>query len=757
MIGNRVFTWGFFLILAGSWLTAEQFEPVYQLIRLTDRVVLVQSGIEYRDQVIAVNTGDGIVLIDSGKASTLAEQYRKMIVEEFGHDNFKFLISTHFHYDHTDGNQVFPEARIVAHERTPELMRGFDNQRARFVRGRRERLAQWEKEYAEVEQNSTRAQQLRDILSTVPIMLDDLEYRYRLTLPQITFSEQMSIRVGDLNFRLYYYGTGGHTGDDILVHIPEEKVLATGDLFWPEGVQFSFGPGGDVEHWLAALDAVLLEKDQVVHVVTTHSGVMSGPDLVARRDYMKSLWKMLEAGKERGATMDEMMSLSVDKPEFSCLKSLDVPPEELKAQHRENLRWFWYDVMDAQPAADRIGATIRIGSLAAARELFAAIRLDRHGRFILDENAFNGLGYSFLYRERNPEAALAVFQMNTELYPESWNTWDSLAEAYQFAGQPWKAESCWLKARDLAPDNDHLKQAIVRIRGVLQDYERETAVEVSTTPGQTTGLRGPYLGQVPPGRTPEIFAPGIVSSHDNFEFSGTFSPDGQEFYFTRRAHGAQNNVIMVCRQKNGEWQAPEPVSFSGKYSDHEPHITPDGRRLYFGGNRPQAEGSAPEYGIFYVQREGADWNMPVYDGPGMYVSVSEQGNMYLTDVGINAGGGTLRIPLTEGKRGKPVRLGGGVNEPTPAAHAFIARDESFIIFDATRPDGQGGEGDYYVSFRQPDGVWGPAINLGAEINTPGSNLCPFLSPDGKYLFYTSYRDIYWVSTEILEDLRSAAK
>jgi hypothetical protein len=381
------------------------------------------------------------------------------------------------------------------------------------------------------------------------------------------------------------------------------------------------------------------------------------------------------------------------------------------------------------------------------------MRQDQHGRFIFDENAFNGLGYAFLYRERKPGAALAVFRMNTELYPGSWNTWDSLAEAYQFAGQPRKAETCWLKARDLAPENDHVKQSLTRIRGVLQDYERETAAEVATTPGRKTGLKGPYLGQNPPGRTPKVFAPGIISSHDNFEFSGTFSPDGREFYFTRRAHGARNNVIMVCRQNNGEWLAPEPASFSGRYSDHEPHITPDGGRLYFGGNRPQAEGAAPEYGIFYVEREGGDWGEPVYDGPGMYVSVSEKGNMYLTDVGIDAGGGILRIPLIDGKRGEPIRLGGGVNEPTPAAHAFVARDERFVIFDATRPAGQGGEGDYYVSFRQPDGSWGPAINLGDEINSPGANLCPFLSHDGKYLFYTAYRDIYWVSAAILEDLR----
>lgn len=47
-------------------------------------------------------------------------------------------------------------------------------------------------------------------------------------------------------------------------------------------------------------------------------------------------------------------------------------------------------------------------------------------------------------------------------------------------------------------------------------------------------LTSPYVGQKPTGITPEIFAPGIVST-DAWELHGTFSPDGEEFFFTRRA------------------------------------------------------------------------------------------------------------------------------------------------------------------------------------------------------------------------------
>ena len=82
-------------------------------------------------------------------------------------------------------------------------------------------------------------------------------------------------------------------------------------------------------------------------------------------------------------------------------------------------------------------------------------------------------------------------------------------------------------------------------------------------------LKDPYLGQKPPGMTPEVFAPGIVSTEDHKEFGCTFSPDGKEFYFTRGSIVLHQNTIMVCRYQNGKWIAPVSAAFSGTYYDDE--------------------------------------------------------------------------------------------------------------------------------------------------------------------------------------------
>jgi SAM-dependent methyltransferase len=142
----------------------------------------------------------------------------------------------------------------------------------------------------------------------------------------------------------------------------------------------------------------------------------------------------------------------------------------------------------------------------------------------------------------------------------------------------------------------------------------------------------------------------------------------------------------------------------------------------------------------------------------MCVTAARNGNLYMTDVSglVSRDRPVIVYPRSAEGFGPPQRVGGGVNAPTVADHAYIAPDESYILFDTSgRPGGQGGEGDLHACFRNPDGSWSEAFNLGDAINTPGTNFVPTVSPDGRYIFYMTGRDIYWVSAEILETLKPA--
>jgi hypothetical protein len=370
--------------------------------------------------------------------------------------------------------------------------------------------------------------------------------------------------------------------------------------------------------------------------------------------------------------------------------------------------------------------------------------------YILLEKDFNSLGYS-LVRQRKYEEAIAVLRMNIEAFPDSWNVYDSMGEILAWTGNTDAAIENFEKSLELNPANENATRNLSQIYGTRADHEHETTTVFQYQPGETTGIEKPYFGEEPPGLTPKLFAPGIISTQGHFEFGCTFSPDGKAFYFTRR-HDSGNNVIMVCRWGEDGWTAPDTAEFSFP-GDHEPHITPDGEKLYFGTTRLKPGADRPSYGIWVINRIGSAWSSPVYATDGMYASATLDGSLYLTDIDGMTEGGIIKLTQRNGQFEDPVRLGAGVNAPTDGIHPFIDPHEEFILFDCQRKDGFGGEGDLYVSFRDEGGNWSKAKNLGAEVNGPGVDFCASVSPDGKYLFYTKNRDIYWVSTRILESHR----
>ena len=258
--------------------------------------------------------------------------------------------------------------------------------------------------------------------------------------------------------------------------------------------------------------------------------------------------------------------------------------------------------------------------------------------------------------------------------------------------------------------------------------------------------------------SPELFLPGIVATTEYQEFSCTISPNMKEFYFSRTGQYA-NTTILVSYYTDGEWTNPKPASFSNPaYRDLEPHLTPDGKRLFFDSTRPKPGSASPNnWGMWVVERidQEAPWGNPEYFGQGMFLTTATSGNLYYTDISTyrQSRGISVRRPVND-KYSAPIPLPQQVNRNF-AAHPVIAPDESFIIFDAFYPEGQGkGEfPDYYISFREGNESWSEAMNLGDTINGPLHNNCAAISPDGKILFYSYEGDIFWLNADFLQSLR----
>jgi len=263
---------------------------------------------------------------------------------------------------------------------------------------------------------------------------------------------------------------------------------------------------------------------------------------------------------------------------------------------------------------------------------------------------------------------------------------------------------------------------------------------------KTNVLRGEFIGQQKPGDNPQVFAPGFVSTNLG-ERDAAFTPDGKEFYYSLWT--GSFGVILVTKETKTGWSNPEIVSFSHNYSNIEPFITTDGKKLFFSSNRPiEKTGDVKDYDIWYVTKTDSGWSDPINVGSTInsnadefYPSIADNGNLYFTSQ-TDKSLGSEDIWVSKFKDGnyeEPGNLGEAVNSKTDEFNAFIAPDESYIIFSNWgRKDGSGG-GDLYISFNDENGTWLPSKNLGENINSPQLDFCPYVTRDGKYCFFTSRR------------------
>lgn len=293
-------------------------------------------------------------------------------------------------------------------------------------------------------------------------------------------------------------------------------------------------------------------------------------------------------------------------------------------------------------------------------------------------------------------------------------------------------------------------------------------------------LTGPYLGQTPPGMTPEIFAPGIVSSKDQEHSSLSFSPDGKELWWSlwRLPHDLDKypQIIKYIKFEDGEWNRPKVTPFSGKYRDGGPSFSPDGNRIYFYSRRPLDEenGTMHDNDIWYVERVKNGWSQPVNLGKTVntpYVEatpcLAANGNLYFTSDRNQyedpTGNNDLFVSrLTNGVYSEPESISSVINTSyARESFPYIAPDESYIIFsrDSRRFDSEGniidGDRKLMISFKGKDDQWKEAVEMGPDFFKARF---PSISPDGKYLFFTKYsegnnEDFYWVDAKIIEELK----
>lgn len=233
----------------------------------------------------------------------------------------------------------------------------------------------------------------------------------------------------------------------------------------------------------------------------------------------------------------------------------------------------------------------------------------------------------------------------------------------------------------------------------------------------------------------------------------TLSSDAQEAYFTVQNADGSRAVIVKTTLTNGQWGGFSMVSFTGKYRDIEPFLSPDNLRLYFSSNRPKDEttNEPADYDIWYVERKTTDdeWSEPVNIGPPVntasnefYPAVGASKNIYYTsDALTDTRKDDIFMSEWEGSEyGTPFPLTENVNSTLYEFNAWISPDEEVLVYTVYNAPGGMGGGDLFISHRNEDGQFGKRESLGPVINSGKLDYSPFYDIRNKILYFTSSRN-----------------
>lgn len=212
--------------------------------------------------IVLIITGDGLVLVDSRSNHVDADELLGDIAL-VSRAPIRYLVNTHFHWDHTFGNARFPTAEILGHTRCREVM-----------------IADGERTLTELASAEWIPPDKRGFFSDVTI-----------TPPTVTFDDSLDLHLGDRDIRLWHPGLG-HTDSDIVVLI--DDIVVAGDLV-EEGAPPSFGDSFP-RAWVETLD--LLAETISGTVVPGHGDIVDKAFVLTQRDEIAAAIAHLEDGDQ---------------------------------------------------------------------------------------------------------------------------------------------------------------------------------------------------------------------------------------------------------------------------------------------------------------------------------------------------------------------------------------------------------------------------------------------------------------------------
>ncbi|HWF83238.1 MAG TPA: MBL fold metallo-hydrolase [Vicinamibacterales bacterium] len=323
------FALGLAALLVSAAVFRAQMPPAEHAYTFTQIVPGIYSAIGTGTMNVGSNSAvivnqDDVVIVDSHISP---ESGRAMLAElkTITDKPVKFLINTHFHYDHTNGNQVFPPAvDIIGHEYTRRRLTGDILEKGMFASLLTALPSQLEalRTRAASEQDPAAKARLEQQLRVQTAFAQSVK-DVTPTPPNVTLDDHMTLFRGGREIRLLYLGRG-HTAGDIVVYLPHERVLCSGDLL-VNGVANLVD--GYVDEWPASLEKLkALDFD---HVIPGHGEPFTGKERIGDfQAYLTDFWQQaskLHDAHVTAADAARRIDMTAHKGQYPSITGPGVP------------------------------------------------------------------------------------------------------------------------------------------------------------------------------------------------------------------------------------------------------------------------------------------------------------------------------------------------------------------------------------------------------------------------------------------------
>jgi len=329
---------GVALIAASTWITtrAQSGGPI---VSGAHRFEKVADGVYYATASGTMNVGaNSPILVDDQEAividSEITPAAARAIVADLKAITDKpvrYVIDTHYHYDHAFGNQVFAaSAQVIGHDNTRKRLSTDESMRQytflNSVTPVPERIEAMKKRIATEADATQKAALERQVANSVAYLQQVKEIT--VTPPNVSFDRTMTLLRGGREIRLLYLGRG-HTDTDIVTYLPKERIVATGDLM--ESVA-SYAGDSYPEEWIATLDKLkALDFDTVL---PGHGVVFHGKDkITAFQRYLRDVMTQVTTLRKQGLSAEDAaqkVDVTAYAKEFANVRGVGIDPAAVR-------------------------------------------------------------------------------------------------------------------------------------------------------------------------------------------------------------------------------------------------------------------------------------------------------------------------------------------------------------------------------------------------------------------------------------------